>query len=140
MLGAEVSLDKSITSEGVLQAHRKRLKKAGELGYSVSQEEVPFDEGTLQKTGFQPEWRGNELVFGYTSPYARPMEEGTDPFYPPLQPLLEWSERVSGGKGLGFYVARHKIPQEGIDAQPFLSPAAERMEQWLDSHGISEFY
>jgi len=33
-------------------------------------------------------------------------------------------------------VATVKIPQEGVDAQPYLSPAAERMRPWLDNHGL----
>jgi len=138
MLGAEVSLDVEINSEDVLQAHRKRLKKAGELGFAVSQEKVPVDRGTLKQSGFQPEFRGNDLVFGYQARQARPMEEGTGPFTPPLRPLQEWAERIGMGRSFG-YVVQQKIKREGIDSQPYLSPASERMTQWLDSHGISEF-
>ena len=138
MLGAEVSLDVEINSEDVLQAHRKRLKKAGELGFAVSQEKVPVDRGTLKQSGFQPEFRGNDLVFGYTAPQAGPMETGTVAFTPPLRPLQEWAERIGMDRSFG-YVVQQKIKREGIDAQPYLSPASERMTQWLDSHGIDEF-
>ena len=138
MLGAEVSLDVEINSEDVLQAHRKRLKKAGELGFAVSQEKVPVDRGTLKQSGFQPEFRGNDLVFGYTAPQAGPMETGTVAFTPPLRPLQEWAERIGMDRSFG-YVVQQKIKREGIDSQPYLSPASERMTQWLDSHGIDEF-
>jgi len=138
MLGAEVSLDVEINSEDVLQAHRKRLKKAGELGFAVSQEKVPVDRGTLKQSGFQPEFRGNDLVFGYTAPQAGPMETGTVAFTPPLRPLQEWAERIGMDRGFG-YVVQQKIKRAGIDSQPYLSRTSERMTQWLDSHGISEF-
>ncbi len=136
MLGAEVSVDIEITGEDVLQAHKNRLKKAGELGFAVSQEEVPTDRGTLQQSGFQPEFRGNDLVFGYAGvPYARPIEEGTGPYWAPIQPLREWADRVLGDPSAG-YAVQQKIAREGIDSQPYLAPAAERMQMWLDSHGL----
>jgi len=138
MLGAEVSLDVEINSEDVLQAHRKRLKKAGELGFAVSQEKVPVDRGTLKQSGFQPEFRGNDLVFGYQARQARPMEEGTGPYFAPIRPLREWADRVLGDPDIG-YAVQQKIAKEGIDSQPYLSPASERMENWLNSHSLSEF-
>jgi hypothetical protein len=136
MLGASVERIQEISPDDVMQAHRERLEQAGELGFAISQNEVPVDRGTLKQSGFPPEFREDDLVFGYTADYAEPMEEGTDPFQPPIQPLLEWSQRVSGGDGLGWYVATQKIPEEGIDAQPYLAPAAERMQTWLDNNGL----
>jgi hypothetical protein len=67
------------------------------------------------------------------------MEFGTEPYYPPLQPLLEWSERVTGGKGLGYYVAREKIPNEGIDAHPYARPGAEKTKQYLKGNSFGEY-
>ena len=136
MLGASVERTQEISPDDVMQAHRERLEQAGELGFAISQNEVPVDRGTLKQSGFPPEFREDDLVFGYTADYAEPMEDGTDPFQPPIQPLLEWSQRVSGDTGLGYYVATQKIPEEGIDAQPYLAPAAERMQTWLDNNGL----
>lgn len=136
MLSTNVSLDVNITAEDVYQAHRKRVKDAADLGFSVSQEEVPVDTGTLKQSGFPPEFRGENVVFGYTARQARPMEEGTAPYYPPVQPLVRWAERIGKDAGFGYYVARKKIPEEGIDAQPYLRPAARRMRPWLDNHGL----
>jgi len=136
MLGASVERTQEITPDDIMQAHRERLEQAGELGFAISQNEVPVDRGTLKQSGFPPEFREDDLVFGYTADYAEPMEEGTDPFQPPIQPLLEWSQRVSGDTGLGYYVATQKIPEEGIDSQPYLAPAAERMRTWLDNNGL----
>ena len=140
MLGINVDREREISARDVMNAERQRRMDAASVGFSVSQEEVPQDRGQLQQSGFPPEERNNgDIVYGYTAPYAEPMEEGTDGFYPPLAPILEWSERVSGDVGLGFYVAREKIPNEGIDAQPYLAPSADRVEAWLDSHGLEQY-
>ena len=113
------------------------MKDAADLGFSVSQEEVPVERGTLQQSGFAPEWRGDTLVFGYTARQARPIEEGTAPgTTPPIEPLARWAERIGKDRGFGIWVATQKIPEQGIDAQPYLRPSAERMKPWLDNHGL----
>jgi hypothetical protein len=136
MFGLEIDGSSNLTGQDVIEAHRKRLKDAADVGFAVSQEEAPQDRGQLQQSGFPPEFRDGDVVFGYTAPYAEPMEKGTQPFQPPIQPLLEWSRRVSGGESLGWYVATVKIPREGIDAQPYLRPGAERAREWLDTHDL----
>jgi len=137
MLSAEVDLEVDITSEDVLQAHRERIKEAADLGFSVSQERVPVDTGTLQQSGFPPEFRDEDVVFGYTADYAEWMEYGTDPGHtPPIEPLKRWAERIGKDPGFGVWVATEKIPAEGVDEQPYLAPAAERMGPWLDNHGL----
>ena len=141
MIGADVSL-KSFgnASEAVKQAERNYRRDAASKGFAFSQEVVPQDQGTLLQSGFQPEIRGDSVVWGYTAPQAAPMEYGTDAFRPPVTPLLEWSRRVTGDEGLGWYVATEKIPKEGIDAQPYLRPSAEIAEQWLQSHDFSDYF
>jgi hypothetical protein len=95
MLSAEVDLEVDVTSEDVLQAHRERVKEAADLGFSVSQEHVPVDTGELQQSGFPPEFRGDDVVFGYTARQALPMEKGTEPGHtPPIEPLKRWAERI----------------------------------------------
>ena len=137
MLNAEVDSRIDVSADDVLQAHRDRMKDAADLGFSVSQEEVPVERGTLQQSGFAPEWRGDTLVFGYTARQAAPMEYGTDPGHtPPIEPLKRWAERIGMDPGFGVWVATQKIPQEGVDAQPYLAPAAARMGPWLDNHGL----
>jgi len=137
MLSAEVDLEVDITSEDVLQAHRERIKEAADLGFSVSQERVPFDTGKLKASGFAPEFRDEDVVFGYTARQAAPMEFGTEPGHtPPIEPLKRGAERIGKDPGFGVWVATEKIPAEGVDAQPYLRPAAERMGPWLDNHGL----
>jgi len=60
MLGAEIDATVDVTAQDVLEAHRSRLKDAADLGFAVSQEEVPVDTGTLKQSGFAPEFRGEE--------------------------------------------------------------------------------
>jgi hypothetical protein len=136
MLRADVDGDIEVNAADVLEAHRKRIRDAAELGFSVSQERVPVERGDLKTTGFPPEFRGEDVVFGYSADYAEVMEYGSAPFHPPVGPLVEWAERVAGDPGLGYYVANVKIPQEGIDAQPYLRPAADRMEPFLENRGL----
>jgi len=138
MLSAEVNLDVDIDAEDVMQAHRERMEQAGQLGFAVSQEEVPVDEGSLKASGFGPEWRdGDTLIIGYTADHALAMEEGTEPGHsPPTQDLMDWAERIGKDPGFGAWVANVKIPQEGVDAQPYLSPAAERMRAWIQNRGF----
>jgi len=137
MLSAEVSLDVDIDTDDVLQAHRERMKEAGQLGFAVSQEEVPVDTGTLKASGFGPEFRGDTLVIGYSARQAAPMEFGTDPGHtPPIAPLMRWAERIGKDPGFGAYVATEVIPEEGVDAQPYLQPAAERIEAYIQNRGF----
>ena len=137
MLNAEVDASIDVSADDVLQAHRDRMKDAADLGFSVSQEEVPVERGTLQQSGFAPEWRGETLVFGYSADHAEPMERGTPPGnFPAVEPLERWGERIGKGAAFGRWVAEVKIPEEGITAQPYLAPAAARMGPWLDNHGL----
>jgi len=137
MLSAEVDAEIEVTSEDVLQAHRERIKDAADLGFSVSQERVPVDTGTLQQSGFAPEFRDGDVVFGYTARHAAPMEYGTEPGHtPPIEPSKRWAERIGKDPGFGVWVATQKIPAEGVEAQPYLAPAVERMKPWLDNHGL----
>jgi hypothetical protein len=126
-------------SQNVREAYYSRLMDAATAGYNHSLELAPEDRGTLKQTSIAPERRGKDVVWGYTQPYAAPMEYGTQPYYPPLEPLVRWAERVTGNPGLGYYVAREKIPTEGIDAQPYARPGRQRMIDWLKNHGLGDY-
>lgn len=156
MLKAEVNFNIDVSAEDVYQAHRKRVKDAADLGFAVSQEEVPHERGTLKQSGFAPEWRGETMVFGYTADHAEPMEKGTKPYTPPLEPLLRWADRVfstnrtadevladldENGWHPGIFAhpgaaVWSKIRSRGINAQPYLKPASKRMDGYLKSHGL----
>jgi hypothetical protein len=117
------------------------LKDSAQAGQNMALEEVPEDRGTLRKSlaQFVPQERDGSIVWGIGGqPHAAPMEFGTDPYWAPIQPLIEWAERVAGDPGLGYYV-QWKIAQEGIDAQPYLRPGAEIQEEWLKSHDVRDY-
>lgn len=137
MLGAEVDFNIDVSAGDVVQAHRKRLKDAGDRGFAFSQEVVPHERGTLKQSGFGPEFRSEGMVYGYSAKHAAPMEFGTDPGHtPPVEPLMRWAERIGKDPGFGVWVATVKIPQEGVDAQPYLRPSAEVAQQYLKTHGL----
>lgn len=139
-LNVDVSLDQvSGAGDKLERGIRSWLETGADRGFAVSQEHVPEDRSTLLYSGFEPEWERGRLQWGYRAGHAWPVEEGTGPFYPPLQPLLEWSQRVTGDVGLGFYVARVKIPEEGIDAQPYASVGRDAQQSWYQSNSASDF-
>jgi len=102
MIGVDTTREINLTSADVREALKERQFDIADRGFAESQERVPQDRGQLQQSGFPPEERaGGRVVFGYTAEYARPIEEGTGPYYPPLEPLIEWAERIGAGPGLG---------------------------------------
>jgi hypothetical protein len=134
----EISIDKDVAG-GVRRAQRQRLKDSAQYGLNNAVNEAPEDRGQLTNDLIDPEWRNGKLLWGFNAPYAHAQEFGTEPYFPPLQPLLEWSERVSGGTGLGYYVARVKIPTEGIEEKGFARHGRDKQVQWLKSNGLSDY-
>jgi len=140
MIGIETDLEVNLNAEDVRQAHFNRLEDAATKGFSVALERAPEDRGTLKQGMFPPERRGNSIVYGATAPYSASMEFGTNPGHtPPPGPILEWAQRVASDPGLGYYVAKEKIPTEGIDAQPFARPGKEEQERWYSSHDVDSY-
>ena len=117
------------------------LLDGAQKGQNFAMEVVPEDRSNLRMSmaQFTPEVRGGDVIWGVgDQPHARPIEFGTDPFWPPIAPLVEWARRVSGDPSLGYYV-QWKIAQEGIDEQPYLRPGAEIQKEWYKSHDPSEY-
>lgn len=141
-MALSIELDKTIdkdASGAIRRAQRKRIEDAMDKGFAVSQEHVPEDRGTLRQSGFAPTWTGDgSLVFGYRASHAAPQEYGTQPFAPPLEPILDWAERVIGDRSAG-YAVHQKIQKEGIDAQPYMQPSAEAAKDWLKSNEFSRY-
>lgn len=144
MLNVEVSVDVTQdmgpkTRAGIV----KYLKKGGDKGAAVARDRVPVDRGAgggLLSKIFDPVETDDGVVWGVSdAPHARPIEEGTAPFHPPVQPLVEWAQRVAGDPGLGYYVALHKIPEEGITAQPYVAPGVDAQRRWYRSHDASSY-
>ena len=69
--------------------------------------------------------------------YAKPVEYGSKPHWPPLAPIELWVRRklrvpAARSKSVAFLVAR-KISRHGTPAQPFLGPALEQSKGFADS-------
>jgi hypothetical protein len=139
MLGMETEVTKSKDASGaVRRANKRRLEDSADKGFAVSQDRAPVDRGTLLQSGFQPRWVDGRLIWGYRARHAAPIEFGTEPFWPPIDPLLEWAERVAGDRGLGYYV-QWKIAQEGVDPQPYVRPGRDAQRRFLDSHDFENY-
>jgi len=118
------------------------LLDGAEKGRAFALEVAPEDRGVgggLKGQIFKPEVRNGEAVWGVLdAPHALPMEYGTDPFWPPIDPLKEWASRQGEDDGLAYYV-QWKIAQVGIDAQPYMRPSAQVQEDWYRRHDVSEY-
>jgi len=125
-------------SGAIQEGQRQRLRDSADYAFAHSQERVPEDRGTLRQSGFPPEWSNGAIQWGYAAAHAKPQEFGTAPFWAPIEPLLNWAERVTGDRGFGYYV-QQKIAEEGITAQPYARPAAEKQKQWLKTHSLGEY-
>jgi hypothetical protein len=118
---------------------RSELMDAATIGYNWSLELAPEDRGQLTSTSIAPEWRDGTLVWGYTAPYAGAQEYGTEPYYPPIKPLLEWAERVLGDRSAG-YAVQEKIAQEGIEGKGYIKAGAERMKRSLAGERFTDLF
>ena len=139
-LNVDIDVTVSKDASGAIDRGTKKfLRDGADRGFAHSQELVPEDRGTLRQSGFQPTWdsEGN-LRYGYRAEHAPYMEFGTDAYWPPIGPLRDWAERVSGDPGLAYYV-QQKIASDGIDAQPYLRPAARKQQQWYSSREIGNY-
>ena len=128
------------TRAGVLEY----LKTGADKGVAVASDRVPVDRGAgggLLSGIFEPEVENDRVVWGIRDmPHARPIEEGTAPgHYPPLEPLQEWAQRIGKDKGFGWWVARVKIPEEGIEPQPYIAPGRDAQLRYYRSHDASDF-
>ena len=117
------------------------LLDGAQAGQNKSMEEVPEDRGTLRMSmaQFVPEVRDGDVIWGIgDQPHAAPIEFGTDPYWPPIDPLKEWANRVGGDESLA-YAVQYKIAQEGISEQPYLRPGADEQARWYTNHNASEY-
>jgi len=116
---------------------RAAFRDAARAGFRVSQEEVPTANGTLQISGDISE-TPEAVVFGYRAPYAPFVEFGTDPHYPPIEPLKQWAGIVLGDRSAA-YAVQEKIGQEGTDPQPFVRPGRDAAFRHLRRQGLIDY-
>lgn len=139
MLGASVRTTRTRDVGGKVDAGvRRGLRDAADAGFAVAFDEAPSGAtNTLKSSGFQPTWRGDTLVWGFTADHARFVEEGTRPHWPPPGALDKWARRVLGDEDAAFPVAR-KIAREGTEGQHFVRQGFETMAAELRKRGLSD--
>ena len=139
----------------------KYMRDGAAKGFAVAQENTPEDRGQLRQSGFPPEERDGQFVWGYAgAAYAAAQEEGADPFTPPIQPLLEWADRVFGSTPIstqevlkrvdnnewGPDLFAHpgmavwsKIRSEGIQPKGFMQDGADAQRQWYKNNDVRTY-
>jgi len=99
----------------------------------AAQENAPVDENRLRSSlESLVEKVGNTIVrvrVGTNVEYAEPLEEGTDPFFPPPSELRGWAGRVLGDEDLAYPVAR-SISETGIEEHRYLRDALQDNIEW----------
>ncbi len=97
--------------------------------FAKSQELVPVDESTLKKSGgVNRKYLEKEIV--YLAPHAAPVEFGSKPHMPPVEPLIGWCRRVlrmneKEAKATAWKIAM-RIKERGTEARPYLRPACDQ--------------
>ncbi len=118
----------------------KNVRNAIELGCisieADAVEECPVDLGDLRSSiGYDVSSGNNPVGTIFASAeQASHIEFGTDPHFPPIEPLEEWARR-HGLEGAGFAIAL-KISEEGTQPQPFMQPALEKNRRRVEANII----
>lgn len=151
-----------------IEVHEEAMKQFKEMlagamgdvtdrGFQVSQERCPEDKAFLIESGFTEIDEENMIFyFGYTAPYAPPVEWGSRPHWAPPVPIYEWVRRQlqkSGKKrnqtqedveylfGIAFGRIKKRLSEaekafkaiyidigvNGTDEHPFMRPGLEVM-------------
>ncbi len=126
-------------SRAVNQGVKEGLEDAADVGFEASQRDVPHGaDSFLANSGFVPEWRDNELVWGYTADYAKFVEEGTAPHFPPIEPLKKWARRVLGDEGAA-YAVQKKIGEKGTEPKKFVHEGAQAQRRYATKLGLDTY-
>jgi len=141
MIDVQVHQRRSVdASAGVRRGVQKRMMDAASQGFSKSQEAVASnatDTGHLLQSGYPPvEESDGTIRWGYTADYAKAVEEGSRPHWPPIQPLLGWARRVLGNESAA-YAVQQKIAREGTNPVGFVARGVDAMKASLRAHGLA---
>lgn len=138
MIGARVRVRTNRDAAGAVRdGVREALSAAADEGFAVSQREVPHGATSgLANSGVPPaEQADGSIVWGYSAPYARDVEEGTPPHLAPFRAIRKWARRVLGDERAAGGVWR-KIAREGTDPQPYVQPGIDAMVATIRTHGL----
>jgi len=103
------------------------FKIANELVNELKKE-APVHEGRLRQSIQIFGKDENKYYVGTNVNYAMDIQMGTEPFYPPIEPLRRWARLKLGSEKLG-YAVQQKIGQEGISKNPYVDRAVENIKQ-----------
>lgn len=114
-----------------LQGHRadqpvNRFLDRG-AGYieGTARKKAPIDTGRLHNS-IGVETPGDRVrSIGTNLAYAKDVEFGTRPHYPPLTPLFGWAKRHGG---MDPFALQQSIGMWGTPAQPYMQPAVDESE------------
>lgn len=120
--------------EAVRDELSRAVTEADVMLANAAAELTPRASGLLQKSLYHVEKVNGLAVEGFIGSalnYVAPVELGTKPHFPPLEPLIDWVKTrlqvaESEARGVAFLVAR-KIARKGTEG-------ARMFEQTLDSH------
>ena len=90
--------------------------------------EAPVDTGRLRNSITILERKEGKIVVGVNAKYGAALQGGTDPYWPPIEPLKRWARMKLGAESLA-YAVQQKIAKEGITANPYVSRAIDRLHQ-----------
>lgn len=141
MLNASATVSQSKRASKTLEpAVRKALLDAGQAGVNRSLQEVPHGATSgLAQSAFGPEEESDgSIVWGFSAEYAKYVEEGTRPHWPPIDPLKRWARRVLGEESAAWAVQK-KIAAEGTPAQPYVEPGIQAMKAKLNTTGLKGY-
>lgn len=135
-VSTKVTADKD-AAKAVEQGTREVLFAAADRGFATAQEHVPHGAtSNLAHTAVHPQEAGDgSIVWGYNAPYARYVEQGTRPHWPPIEPLKKWARRVLGDESAAWAV-QHHIAQHGTPAQPYVEPGIAAMTAHIRARGL----
>lgn len=90
---------------------------------------APVDTGRLRNSIGTESLNSRLRSVGTNLDYAEPVEFGSRPHYPPLNALWGWAKRKGG---LDPFALQQAIGMWGTPAQPYLQPAADETEVFVE--------
>ena len=116
-------IDLSELDEAVKDEVQDFLIDAASRLVNEAKRNAPVNSGRLRQSIQVLERGEDEILVGTNLEYAAPVEFGTEPHYPPIEPLKKWVRRKLGVEEDVAYAVQQKIGAEGTDAQPFMRDA-----------------
>ena len=122
-------IDVSEVDEAIREEVKKVLIEIATTLTNNAKKEAPVNSGELRQSIQVLERGENEIIVGTQKNYAPFVEFGTEPHFPPIEPIKKWVHRKLGMGDDVAYAVQQKIGKEGTDANPFMQRAIEETRQ-----------